>query len=395
MKPNGRTGFAAFSAALALGLFAVSGVPCHARQTGSAPPAQAVGARQSVQGVLDAWLERSGAPGATAGAVRADGSTVHVAAGLSRKPDTAMKPGDRMFSGSIGKTHCAAVMLLLVQEGKAALDDKASRWLGKEPWLGRLPNAGSITLRQLMNHTSGIMEHVQSAEFIAALKAAPEKTWKPEELLAFVFDKEPLFAPGEGWSYADTNYVVVGMIVEKITGRTYYNELERRILVPLKLVDTIPSDRARLPGLISGYCGPNNPFTDKHEVAVDGVYHCNPQFEWTGGGLVSTAFDLAIWAKAIYGGDVLNESTRAEMLKGVKAKTGPNDEYGLGVILWPTRHGRAIGHSGWFPGYVSIMAYYPDLKIAVALQINTDEPAKLRGMRAFLDDAAEAIKAAN
>lgn len=345
----------------------------------------------ALQERLEAWRARTGAPGVTAACAVNDERVVAAAAGLARLEPPAPMPADgRMLSGSTGKTYCAAVMLRLVEEGRARLDDPISTWLGEEPWFDRLPNARAITLRMLMNHTSGVPEHVQLPEFAAALKAAPQKVWAPEGLVAFILDKPAACEAGRGWSYADTNYILVGMIIERITGRSFYDEARDRLLVPLKLDATSPSDRPGLAGLVSGYTGPANPFPVPGEVAVDGVYAINPQFEWTGGGYISNSADLARWARLLWGGKVLGAATMDELRRGVRAKTGPDDEYGLGVQMWPSRHGRVMAHTGWFPGYVTLMAYYPERGVGVAVQINTDEGPKVKGHRALADELVDA-----
>ena len=150
------------------------------------------------------------------------------------------------------------------------------------------------------------------------------------------------------------------MIIERVTGRKYYDELADRILKPLRLDDTVPSDRKDLPGLISGYTSPQNPFGAPEEVASDGRYTAfNPQMEWTGGGLLSTSLNLARWAKHLYDGGVLKDETKALMHQSVPAgpRLGPDHEYGLGVIIRPSAHGPVYGHAGFFPVYLSMMAY--------------------------------------
>src|SRR5262249_18163459 len=156
--------------------------------------------------------------------------------------------------------YVSAVTLQLVEEGLLNLDDKIEKWLGNEPWFARLPNAKDITLRMLMNHTSGIPEHVLDKRFTKAMLDQPDKIWKPEELVAFILDRQPLFEAGKGWSYADTNYIVVGMIFERVSGKTVYGEVQRRILTKFRLKETVPSDSRVIAGLIPGYSQPGSPF---------------------------------------------------------------------------------------------------------------------------------------
>ncbi len=349
--------------------------------------------RQLAQAKLDELRAGAEFPGATVGFALPDGRSASVSTGLSDVENKLpLSPTDRMLAGSIGKTYVAAVLLQLVEEKRLKLDDKISRWFGREPWFTRLPNAEDITVRMLMNHTSGIPEHVVSPPFTAALKSNPDKVWKPEELIAFIFDSKPLFPAGQGWSYADTNYIVVGMIIERITKKSLYREVERRILKPLKLERTVPSDSRTIPGLITGYSRPNSPFGLEGRVIVGGKMIINPQMEWTGGGFASTAEDLARWAKALYEGRVLNKASLDEMLRGVEAKTGRGDKYGLGVQVRQSDFGVSYGHGGWFPGYLSEMEYFPEHRVAVAIQFNTDAGRTLKkGLRAYIADFARIV----
>ena len=336
-------------------------------------------------------------PGATLGFVLPDGRSGSVSVGVADVENKiALKPKDRMLAGSIGKTYVSAVMLQLVQEEKVSLDAKISSWLGREAWFLRLPNANDVTLKMLMNHSSGIPEHVLNKDFIAAMKKDPDRIWKPEELLTYIFDAKPLFAAGHGFSYADTNYILVGMIFERVTGKTVYGEVERRILKPHKLERTIPSDRRILPDVISGYSMPNSPFGFEGRVIVDRKFIINPQMEWTGGGFASTAEDLARWAKLLYEGKVLKQSALDQMLTGVEANQGrgggAGNKYGLAVQIRTSEWGTSYGHGGWFPGYRSEMEYFPQYRVAIAVQFNTDDARAMKqGPRAYIADAMRII----
>ena len=382
-----------------------SGVDQTADDHGASAVATAVDlgeAQRLAQGRLDAWRRASGFPGATLGFVLPDGHDGAVATGVSSVADgAAMRPDDRMLAGSVGKTFVAAVALQLVDEERLDLDARIATWLGDEPWFIRLPKARDITLRMLLNHTSGVSEHVMMPEFHETLRAEPWKVWKPEELVAFSLDKNPLFEAGRGWSYADTNFILAGLIIERVTGRRYYDELTDRILRPLRLDATSPLEGPDLPGLVSGYTGEGNPFpvpTDG-EVARRGEYLAfNPQMEWCGGGVISNSRDLARWVRALFEGNVLKSATRAAMLEGIPApRLGPNDRYGLGVQMYESPHGPVLGHSGWFPGYNTFVAYYAEHRLALAVQINTDDPAKTKGARtlfnAVVDDLTGAVEA--
>jgi D-alanyl-D-alanine carboxypeptidase len=329
--------------------------------------------KTALQLKLDEWHKAGSFPGATLGVVLPSGESFGLAVGFSdRETRTAMKPTDRMPAGSVGKTFAAATALQLIKEGKIGLDDKIEKYLGHEQWFPRLPNAKDITVRQLMNHTSGLVRYEFKEQFTKDLTANPDKVWKPAELVAYLLDEKAPFEAGKGWDYSDTNYIVLGMIIEKVTGRKFYDEANRRLLKPLKLSDTIPQDGPRLKGVVQGYAGPNNPFGGTDAMLVNGKFSVNPQFEWTGGGYVSTAHDLARWAKMFYEGKAFSPDLLPQVVEGVSAPMlGRESKYGLGAIIRKTPAGTSYGHSGFFPGYMTDMMYYPEQKIAVAVQVNT------------------------
>ena len=351
--------------------------------------------RQKLQTQIDEWHKNGKFAGATLGVCLADGKCFALATGFSNlETKTPMKPSDLMLAGSVGKTYAAAVALQLVSEKKINLDEKIEKYLGQEKWFSRLPNAKDITVRQLMNHTSGLIRYEFKDQFTKDLTANPDKVWKPEELLSYLFDEKPPFEAGKGWDYSDTNYIVLGMIIEKVTGKKYYEEAKKRILKPLKLQRTFPQDRRELKGLIQGYAGADNPFGGKDLVLENSKFIINPQFEWTGGGMVSNSEDLARWAKLMYEGKAFDKSLLPEMLDGVSAPMlGRETKYGLGVIIRPTRTGLTYGHSGFFPGYMTDMMYFPDTKISVAVQVNSSVPRNLgKPLARVLVETAEIVK---
>ncbi len=364
----------------------------HARQQAAAKPAT-LGER--LQHQLNEWHAAGKFPGATIGIALADGTTFGLAVGYS---DTAtkqlMSPDDLLLQGSVGKTYVAAVALQLVGEGKLNLDDKIEKWLGQEKWFARLPNARDITVRMLMNHTSGLVRYEFKEQFTIDLTRQPDKVWRPEELVAYVLDTAAPFAAGKDWEYSDTNYIVLGMIIERATNSTYYQQLRKRILDPLGLRQTVPSESRSIPGLSQGYAGADNPFGKSDAMIVNGKMVVNPQFEWTGGGIASSASDLARWAKLLYEGRASTPALLREMLDGVPAKLGPETKYGLGVILRPTPLGLSYGHSGFFPGYLTDVMYFPQHRIAVAVQVNTSVPrATVKPLSRVVIELAETILA--
>jgi D-alanyl-D-alanine carboxypeptidase len=184
---------------------------------------------------------------------------------------------------------------------------------------------------------------------------------------------QPALGPvGAVYRYADTNYILLGLVIEKITGHSYYAEVERRLLDPLHLDDTHPSDRAVIPGLVDGYTAPDNPYGLPVLVTTGGRNVLNPEIEWTGGGLVSNTSDLARWGALLYGGRVLTAPLLATMLADT-ARGQHNPAYGLAVYERHTSLGPAYGHDGDYPGYWSVLEYYPRYDLSVAMQFNTDD----------------------
>lgn len=329
--------------------------------------------RHIVHDYLEKARLEGGFPGATAAALLPDGSLISTAVGFSdlelRRP---MLARDRMLAGSVGKTLVSAVLLQLVDEHQVRLDDPLKMWLGKKPWFRRIPNAEDITIRMLLNHTSGIPDHVELQPFANAIKKNPKRVWSPDELLAFVMDKPALFPAGKGWSYADTNYILVGMVIELVAKDSLYHQIQKRFLEPLGLTNTSPSDHPRLRGLVPSYADLTLSYGQPRKMAAKGKYDFNPQFEWAGGGFISDSADLARWVAALYAGCLVSRKSFAELVDGVATPRGY--DYGLGVYIRQTSLGTAYGHGGQIPGYYTITSYWPEKNLAIAIQFNTDDP---------------------
>lgn len=383
------------SATTALAAFAILGSSAAAQQ-GADPRTVEISAR--LRPLLDAYHAEGGFPGATIGYTMPDGSSGSVSAGLAcAETEEPMTGEHRMMAGSAGKTLWAAAALLLVEDGVLDLDAKISAYIGAEAWFNRLPGAADITVRMLMNHTSGIPRYVMLPAFTEAMQADPGRRWDWQELLAFIFDADPLFAPGSGWSYADTNYIVLGVIIEKVTGDSFYNLVHDRILRPRALWDIVPTTSCDIPGLACGYVDEQRNLFGLSEsnVLETGRYVFNPQFEWAGGGFASTPRELARWAHLLYHGGVLRAETRHLMLDGAPSPAlGAGSTYGLGVMMRNSPAGRVLGHAGYFPGYVTDVAYYADHGLALALQVNTTKMGPQMNpmtMQRLLDTCAEAL----
>lgn len=296
-----------------------------------------------------------------------------------------MKPEQRMLAGSTGKTFFASLALRLVNEGMLSLDEKVSKYLGKEAWYPKVQNAETITVRMLMNHTTGIEEYYELGTFMETLRNNPDKKWTPEECISYTLSRPPLFVTGTDWGYADTNYLILGLVVQSITKKEAYKQIDQYYIKPNKLNNTEPSVTRELRDLVIGISGPKSPFGVTGPILVENKMLINPQMEWAGGGYISNTVDLARWARIYYDASWLSEATRKEMRTGVAAKTGKNHQYALGMQIRPSALGISYGHGGWFPGYLTEMDYFPDQDLSVAVQLSTDDFQKLKRAPRFFE----------
>ena len=321
-------------------------------------------------------------PGATAAFILPDGRVFGFATGLSDVDDEIpMTPDMRMGSGSIGKTYVAAVALQLAMTGALDLDAPISTWLGDEQWFPRVPNHADLTVRNLLNHSAGMIQpYFEDPDFAVRLGEVfrdPDAYMTPEEFIAeTVLDAEPLFPAGGGYHYSDVHYTLAGLAIEEATGRAYYDLLDEFFLDPLGLDLTLAADRRDLPGLAQGYAHASSRlYGTPLEVVVDGQFILHPLQEWTGGGLVNNPQAMVRWAKLLYEGEAIAGDDLPQLLEvGFPAdSTRPHLGYGLAVSVAESEHGLTYGHGGFWPGYNSLLAYYPDHGMAVSIQINSDE----------------------
>ena len=345
---------------------------------------------EAVRHVLETFRTESGFPGAIAGVYLSDGTSFAIAVGNSdRESKTPMNETDLMHAGSVGKTFFAALALQLVADGRLALDDKISKYLETEPWFAGLPNANEITVRMLLNHTSGLAPFGET--FVKALVESPAKERTPLEAVKSISGAKGLNHAGAAFSYSDINYQVLAFVTEHTTGKPAYDEIRRRLLKPLGLNRIVPADRRSIPGLIAGYAGPKNPFGGD-KMLVDGLLTFDPRFEWGGGGFVTNSLDLARWISYFCDGRAFSPKLMPEVLTTVDAPDlGKGSRSGLGIEIEPTPLGEAYGHGGFFPGYFSQVRWYPRERIGVALQLNTSDDSMVkRSLKEVVDELASA-----
>jgi D-alanyl-D-alanine carboxypeptidase len=322
-------------------------------------------------GTLDDHLQavlRAGAPGVMVVAT-GPGLSWEQAAGVSDADTGApMTLAHRFRIASVTKLFIAVTVLQLVDEGAFELDRGVDLI------------EGGVTLRQLLNHTSGLPHGVELDELIEPYREnrAYRPDWTPRDMLGIIETRPRRFPPGEGWFYTGSNYVVLGLMVEEATGSTLRDELRRRILDPLKLADTdLPELYSTPSGLARGYLPADNPlFPEPGPNPVD-VTDIEP-FGWGGGGMVSSARDVARFLRWLLGGEVLSAAMQAEMLTTVPSEWEESDGYGLGIeevtALWGLERspcGPAWGHLGFAFGYTTIALGSRDGDRKVVVMFNT------------------------
>jgi D-alanyl-D-alanine carboxypeptidase len=285
--------------------------------------------------------------------------------------------------GSITKTFVATVVLQLTAEGVLRLDDSVERWL---PSL--VPNGQGITLRQLLNHTSGVYNYTDDPRVIASLVGNPLAVWTPAALVAVATSHRPTFPPGTGWSYSNTGYIVLGMVVEKATGHALADELRARIFDPVGLARTSLPSAPTLPApFASGYLPRGNGLVPTPGGRPADVTVWSPSWAWAAGALVSTAGDLGRFYAALLGGELLAPAQLREMKTTVLI--GGRGEYGLGVDHVPLTCATAWGHSGAVPGYTSFAVSSEDGSRQAVVLVNTSiGPGRLGGRLIAAFDSA-------
>lgn len=319
-------------------------------------PAAASPATATLREEIDA-IVAGGAPSSTL--EFRDGSRVErLSSGVTELGGPRPAPVDGRFRiGSVTKTFTATVALQLAGEGRLSLDDSVERWLP-----GTVPNGGGITLRQLLNHTSGLYNYTDDTLNTPEQVVRDRyKRWTPRQLVALATARDPLFPPGTAWSYSNTNYVLIGLVIERVTGRSLAAEIECRLLTPLGLRDTsLPGNSVWIPGPHAhGYLQIGGAPVDITALNVSSSYAV--------GDIISTTGDLNTFYAALLGGRVLKPAQLAEM-----RTTAFDSGYGLGISKVVLPCGAGIwGHTGGIPGYLTFSFHQPETGRYLSLSATT------------------------
>ena len=339
---------------------------------------------QTIADQLEAVVA-TGLPGAVVVA-RGPGGRIDLAAGFANlRTGEALTVDHRFRIGSVTKIFVSALVLQLVAEGLLELDGDAA------------PFAEGITIRQLLNHTSGLPDFVGDiVELFEPYRRNLHHRWElgPRDELRLVMEKPREFQPGEGWAYHGSNYLVLRFVAEQATGMPLRDALRQRILAPLGLEKTDLVEGPLQGDCAHGYLAPDNPILPGDAEPVD-VTAIDVPFHRAGGGVVSTAGEIATMLRALLGGKLLPAPLREEMLRAVDSDWNETDRYGLGIgeitaLIGGERSpcGAAWGHLGFSVGYTAIALSSEDGERQVVICANGN-PASLEASDAFWGAAGQ------
>lgn len=309
---------------------------------------------------LDAAIERvrtqAAVPGVIVGLTTPGGSYQKAFGVADKVAGTPMSTGLNMRIGSETKTFTVTGLLRLVDQGRLGLDDPVSKYVQD------VPNGGNITLRQLADMRSGLFPYTSDQVFVQTFLANPQQVFTPRQLLGYGFKHPANFAPGAAFEYSNTNTVLLGVVIEKVSGQPLDVFLKQQVMDPAGLGRTVfPTDAAFPEPHARGY-------TDQTpDGTVADATDWNPSWAWAAGAMISDLPDLQTWAKVVATGTLLKPATQAQRLAA--PSTGvPGTAYGLGIF---EDHGW-IGHNGSLPGYQSLVLYLPFAQASLVVLLNTD-----------------------
>lgn len=285
-------------------------------------------------GQLARTLVKDGAPGALVYLRTPTATRAGVAGYADRNAHVSMRAADRFRIASLTKAFVSVLVLQLESEGKLAIDDPVEKYL---PHL--VPNGNAISLHELLNHTSGLFDYSDDRAYSQAVFDNPERTWAPLELAAIALKHAPYFAPGGDYHYSNTNYLLLGLVVEAVDGKPLEQSLQQRIAGPLGLAATsLPTTIQLAPDFVHGYLSLDG------SPLIDVAPLLSPSIGWSAGGIVSNAGDVTTFYRALLAGKLLPPAQLDEM----EAPSATSGTYGLGIDNSVVTCGRAFGHLGDF-----------------------------------------------
>lgn len=317
--------------------------------------------RAAVDAALAGAFKASNAPGVVVGIwIPGEGSYVVTRGVADSGTKQPMRVDDHFRIGSITKTFTATLLLILADEKALGLDDPVSKYAA---WV---PDGDSITLRMLADMTAGLHSYTEDDAWVNTMLGDLKRVWAPRELVDVGIKSPPDFAPGKGWHYSNTNYVLLGMILEQVAGRKIQASFAEKLFKPLKLTQTSWPVGVALP---TPYA--HGTTLQSLDGKVSDATHRNPSWAFTAGELVSTMADLRTWVTSYATGSLVSPEMQKQRLTWMTMPpNSPERAYGIGVGIdrgW-------IGHTGELPGYNCAAYYLPEKKAVMVVMVNTDIP---------------------
>lgn len=311
----------------------------------------------------------AGAPGVSVEIRSPEGSEFLTAGNASLESERPLRPEDSFRIASVTKTFTAALVMDLVEEGRLSLDDTVESQVP-----GLLDKGDAITVRQLLGHTSGLPEYTRDEEFLEAFSSG--ESLSPRDIVGFVSSEPLAFEPGINYEYSDTDNIVLGLIVEEVTGNAYEQELHSRILEPLGLQTTLLPDGPQMPEPhVRGYqYDPEGEGVGNPEDVTEAL---DPAAAWASGALIATTGDVSRFFDGLLGGELVGEEELELMQETVAGESHPpgpgTNRASLGLFGYELPCGVVWGHTGEFPGYRAFGAASADGRASLAMVVNATE----------------------
>ncbi|HKP43101.1 serine hydrolase domain-containing protein [Mycobacterium sp.] len=313
---------------------------------------------QRLDAAINGAMTAANVPGVIVGIWGPDGSYVRTFGVADKATRTPMKTDFYSRIGSVTKTFTVTGILQLADQGKLGLDDPIAKYIDG------VPGGDKITLRQLARMQSGLFNFSASTAFQNAMVADPRRPFTPQQLLGYAFAEPNVFPPGQGFLYCNTNTVLLGLVVEKLSGQSLHDYIRDHILMPLGMGHTsFPTTNAFPEPHAQGYT--DTTADGSETTATD----WDPSWAWAAGAMISTLDDMHVWAPALATGKLLTPEMQKQRLQTVGAPGMPaQDGYGLGIF----NLGGWIGHNGSLPGYQTVAVYLPEKQTTLVMFTNTD-----------------------
>ncbi|MEU6974038.1 serine hydrolase domain-containing protein [Kitasatospora aureofaciens] len=328
--------------------------------SGSASSNAVVALTPAVTGRLDDAIQRvqkqTGVPGISVGIITPSGTYQKSFGVADKSANTPMDPGLYSRIGSESKTYTATAVLRLVDQGKVGLDDPISKYVDG------VPGGDGITVRQLGEMRSGLFPYTSDQDFVNAFINDPNHVFTPDELLAYGYKHPAVFPPGSKFQYSNSNYILLGKLIEQVGGQSAGDFLQAQVFSPASLGKTsFPTDATLPDPHAHGYTN------QTPDGSVQDATGWNPSWAWTAGAVITTLGDLESWAKTVATGSVISPASQTERMKTLPTDA-PNVSYGFGLF----NNNGWIGHNGSMPGYESVAVYMPDAQATLVMLLNTD-----------------------